>query len=329
MARTRAQRRKQNLVITAGLAITLLVLVFARDVSSSAHNSTSPRKSENRSFGVMANALLTEENAFDARLAFLINTGSTLSRPVFAARLDQLNQELPQWSVLAQQLARPILAHHVNDVLATSTQSRVDDYQVLLSDLAQQLSLPWPKLTEQSITTAPIADLNKQTTMWNTSARFSLQKEPGRVHLDALNNVASTLSWQPLLHSTSLAATRGIGIAAVEITPTPLPATAGTLLLAPTNQVQVAVSVRNASYVNQPVTLTLTLTPTNGVGRAHSESVTGSIGPSGSFAFVPPPLGSLPAERASLTISLNGAPSAPGLSLSRHYKVVISPSGNG
>ena len=81
--------------LTIAVVATLVVLLFARDVTRSAHGAISPRRSENRSFGVLANLLLSQQNDFDAHLAYLLANGTSLTRPVFAARLTQLYQELP------------------------------------------------------------------------------------------------------------------------------------------------------------------------------------------------------------------------------------------
>jgi len=88
VARTRAQRRRHTLLLTVALVATLLVLVFARDIGRSAHGAINPRRSENRSFAALANSLLGQENAFDARLTYLLTNGESVSRSVFAARLD-------------------------------------------------------------------------------------------------------------------------------------------------------------------------------------------------------------------------------------------------
>ena len=98
MARTRAQRRRQNTIVTLALVVTVLVLLFAHDVNRAAHNSTTVRRSENRSFARLANTLVASEQLFDQRLGYLLTHGGTMSREVFSARLDQLARVLPEWS---------------------------------------------------------------------------------------------------------------------------------------------------------------------------------------------------------------------------------------
>ena len=124
--------------------MTFVVLVFARDISRAGHGSITSRRSENRSFAALANALITQENDFDGRLTLLLQDGSSLSRPVFDARLDQLDQQLTSWSAAAELVRRPKLDRDVNDVFADLTETRIDDYESLFSSIAHRLSLPAP-----------------------------------------------------------------------------------------------------------------------------------------------------------------------------------------
>ena len=334
MARTRAQRRRHTLLLTVALALTLLVLVFARDVSRSAHGAESPRKSENRTFAALANSLLGQENVFDAHLTFLLSHGQGLSRPVFAARLEQLEQQLPSWQTDAGLLRRPQLAHGVNDVLSQLTEQRVDDYEAMLAAVANGLSLPWaPTLKDTTVTNVSSAQssLMATTEQWNV-ARWGLHKEPGRVTLDSCSNSSALLSFSTAMHSLelspSLVLARGIGITAVSVSPAPLPAVTGELLLPPTSSVHIGVTVSNLSYSNQPVDLTVILTPSNHFGTGSRQTFSTTIGPLGSFAFVPKLMSVTTSEHAVLTISVGGAPTGANTSRVRRYNVIVSPSGN-
>lgn len=331
MARTRAQRRRQSVYLTTALALTLLVLLFARDVSRSAHGAIGPRRSENRSFQSLANTLIGQENAFDGHLSYLLVHGTTLPRPIFAARLAQLREELPHWTSEADQLRRPKLAHNVNDEVAAQTELRIDAYQSLLWDVASTLTLPWPALPASSATiTNPASTLISTSQQWGL-ARFSLAKEPGLVTLLPLTTLSATFDRATglagLFSSTSLALTRGVGIVAVGITPSPLPAAAGVLVLPPGTTMHVGVSVHNAGYVIQPVKLRMTLTLVNGPVQRQSFATT--LGPLQSFAFSSSPFTTAPSERATLVLSLVGAKSGPNMTRSRTYQLKMSPSGNG
>jgi hypothetical protein len=329
VARTRAQRRRRTLLITLALAVTLVVLLFARDVSRSAHGSTASRRSEDRSFGALANALIASENNFDSRFAYLLSHGSTLHRAVFAARLAQLDQQLPGWSTAADQLRRPVLVHNVNESLDQLTQTRVAAYQTLLRYVAHALNLPW-SAGPSEVVADPAASLETTSQQWNVD-RFALVKEPGRVHLSATTSLSAAYLAQDgvaaLVHASALTVSRGIGIAALRVSPSPLPASPGVLLLPPVTSVRFGVSVLNASYVDQPVTLTIRVSPMNARGASFTQTLSTTLGPMGAYAFVPRALRTAASERARLVVTLSGAPTAPGMVTAETYQLEMSPSG--
>lgn len=317
------------------LIATFVALLFARDISRAGHGATSPRRSENRSFAVLANALVGQENAFDARLTYLLTRGGPLSRPVFAARLKQLDQVVLSWQTQASLLRRPPLVHGVNASLAQLTEQRVDDCQFLLGAVAEGLSLPWA--TPTNVTpglTIPTAQASLVATSreWDF-ARRGLLLEPGHVTLLATSNHLALLDITTVMNgleqSPSLVLTRGVGITAVAVSPAPLPAPAGEILLPPTGMIHLGVTVTNASYATQPVSLSVVFTPTGRLGVAQRQTMTVTLRPLASYAFVPKILTIVASEHATLTVSIAGAPSGPGMVRSRRYAVVISPSGNG
>lgn len=333
MARTHAQRRRQNTLLTLALVATLVVVLFARDVTRSAHASRGVRLGENRSFGALANGLLAQEGLFDRRLGYLLTHGARVSRPDFAARLDQLARQLPVWSTEAALLRRPPLAHGVNDRLAHLTGQRVDDYQVLLDEVARSLGLPWTTLSTTSLgATGAVASLLATDRQWGL-ARWSLSREPGRVRLEAtttspaLTSFATTLA--TLVGVGSLQFSRAVRITAVAVTPAPLPAPVGELLLAPVTSVRLGVSVSNLAYVDQPVTLVVTFAPASGIRAVQRQRMTTTLGALASFAFVPRTLTTFAGERGRLTIVLTGTPAIAHLTVRRTYRVVLSPSGAG
>ncbi|HVA71410.1 MAG TPA: hypothetical protein VNF08_08845 [Acidimicrobiales bacterium] len=329
MARTRAQRRRRTLLITLALAVTLVVLLFARDVSRSAHGSATSRRSEDRSFGALANALIASENNFDVRLESLLSHGGTLQRVVFAARLAQLDQQLPDWSTAADQLRRPVLDHNVNDSLDQLTQERVAAYQALLRYVAHALTLPWNSGPAEVVAN-PAASLETTSQQWNVD-RFALVKEPGGVRLTATSSLSAVYFAQngvaALVHAPALTLHRGIGIAALRVSPSPLPASPGVLLLPPVTSVRLGVSVLNVSYVDQPVTLTIRVSPLNARGASYTQTLSATLGPLGAYAFVPRALRTAASERARIVVTLSGAPTAAGMVTAETYQLEMSPSG--
>ena len=320
------------MLLLLALSATLVVLLFAHDITRSAHSAADLRRSENRSFGVLANGLLGQESEFDQRSSFLLTNAQTLTRPVFAARLTQIAQQLPVLANEAVLLRRPVLAHNVNAVLSQLTEQRVDDYQVLLDTVARSLSLPWTVLNTTFTTRVAQASLVTTSGEW-AFARWSLVKEPGRVKLIANATSMSTMDLTSqlaiLANAPSLSLRRGIGIAAVSVDPAPLPAPNGTLILPPVSSIHLGVSVSNAAYVNQAVALTVIFTPANPRRPRQIQRLVATLGPLQSFAFVPTRLATAVSEKATLTISISGAPSGANMTRIRIYHVTMSPSGIG
>jgi len=120
VARTRAQRRRHSLFLTIALVVTLVVLVFARDIARSAHGAITNQRSENRSFAALANTLIVQENDFDAA------HGSTAGkrRDVVATGLRRRasTNSTTSWylSTSAELLRRPKLAHDITTRSPTS-----------------------------------------------------------------------------------------------------------------------------------------------------------------------------------------------------------------
>jgi hypothetical protein len=318
--------------LTIALIVTLVVLLFGRDITRSAHGATSPRRSENRSFGQLANLLIRQENALDVRCTALITNGQSLTRPVFAAQLSELSAQLSLWSVEATQLRRPLLAHNVNDAIVEVTEQRVDDYQAILATLARSLVLPWTDDAPAALSaTAAQSSLKSTSERWDRADR-SLIGEPGHVALVATTNDTALLAFASLVRSLqqspTLALTRAVGITAISVSPAALPAPLGELLMPPSGSIKLGVSVSNASYVEQPVTLIVTLVPTSGHGPSQSQSMGTVLGPLKSYAFVPKNLVTNSSEKATLRITLKGAPTASGMTRVRTFHVVMSPSGN-
>jgi hypothetical protein len=332
VARTRAQRRRHSLILTIALVVTLVVLVFARDISRSAHDAITNQRSENRSFAGLANTLISQENDFDTRTAQLLQSGATLSRPVFDARLQQLDQQLSLWATAADLLRRPKLAHDLNDKMAEITETRVDDYEAIFANIAGALHLPAPTPGVDATPPAnPAHSLYESALTWNRD-RFALRHDPGTVRLDALTlssaKLYQTSGSTALTASTSLAVVRGIGIAAVSVVPAPLPASRGILLLPPVAQIRLGVSIINTGFVEQGVTMVVSMKPSNGPLPARSQTFHVELAPLQSYAFAPQEITVVPSERGTLDIRITGAPASVNLPRSKSFRVELSPSGH-
>jgi hypothetical protein len=332
VARTRAQRRRHSLFLIIALVVTLVVLVFARDISRAGHGAITSRRSENRSFAALANALIVQENNFDLRFARLLRSGSSLSRPIFDARLDQLDQELAYWSTTAELLRHPKLAHDVNDKMADLTETRITDYEEVIATIANALSLPVP--TPQRVGTLisnPARSLLDAGLTWNRD-RFDLRHEPGKVQLDELTLSSAKLfiisGVDVLSASPSLAVVRGIGIAAISVLPAPLPSRAGDLVMPPVSSIKLGISVENTGFVVQRVTMEVSMQPSNGPLPSRRQTFHVVLAPLQSYAFVPEKIAVVPSERATLSIRITGAPASPNLERSKVFRVEMSPPGH-
>jgi hypothetical protein len=320
------------LFLVSALVVTLVVLVFARDISRAGHGAITSQRSENRSFGALANALITQENNFDTRFARLLRSGSTLSRPVFDARLDQFDQELAYWSTTAELLRHPALAHDVNDKMSDLTETRITDYEEVIATIANALSLPVPSpRPEGALISDPAKSLLDAGVTWNKD-RHELRHEPGSVRLEALTLSSArlfiTTGVDTLSSSASLAVVRGIGIAAISVVPAPLPSKAGDLVLPPVTSIQLGISVENTGFVVQKVTLEVTMQPSNGPLPAHRQTFHVVLAPLQSYAFVPQKIAVVPSERATLDVRITGAPASPNLERSKVFRVEMSPPGH-
>jgi hypothetical protein len=311
--------------------VTFVVLVFGHEVSRAAHQENTVRASENMSFASLATTLLGQENSFDAQLASLVTTGAQLTRVNFAAQLSELIQELSSWRDQAVFMRTPVLSPDLNVTLVHDTLARVNDYEVVLNDVAQALSLPGPSVPASSLTLAAAQQSLLQTAASWGAARHALAAAPGRVTLMALTHVSARLNVPQdvagLVNSRNLAPTRAIVIAAIQVQPAPFPAPALTLRIAPTSSIQVQVAVSNLREIVQPVSLSLTLTPAS--GQVQHVTMTQTLSPVTSFAFASHAFSVFAGEKATLSVQLNGVPAAAGLAHSRVYALSVSPSGLG
>ena len=316
----------------AALAITVVAVGFAADVSRAAHGARSVRRSENRSFGQLVNTLIARENAFDGHLAYLLEHGSSLTRVVFTARLSQLAAALPGWAEEAVLLRRPVIAHQLNVVAAQVTEERADDTATILNAVAATLHLPWTALSGTGGTLAAAqAGLQATAATWSR-ARYGLVREPGLVHLEALTtlvaNLALPTTLATLAASPSLQLHRSAGISAVEVTPTPLPAPAGELLLIAAPTTSLAATVTNAADTYQPVALTVTIANAAGV-VTHVAHERATLGPLSSIGFSLGTYSLAPGSRGTLVLTLNGVPAGGRWPTVRRYRLVVAPSGTG
>jgi hypothetical protein len=177
----------------------------------------------------------------------------------------------------------------------------------------------------------PASSLYNTALSWNKE-RFGLRHDPGTVRLDALQRSSAklfmTYGVTILKSSPSLTVVREIGIAAVSVVPAPLPARHGVLLLPPVTKIKLGVSVVNAEFVTQRVTLEITMSPSNGPLPAQRQTFHIRLAPLQSYAFAPRDIAVVPSERATLDIRITGAQGGLNLPRSKRYRVELSPAGH-
>jgi hypothetical protein len=324
-SRSRPRRRRINLLIA--IIVTVALVVLARDVQHVAERSAAHRTSLNLAFAALARAVLANEHVFELRADALLIHGSTMSRPRFAGQMDLDLLEGRQVVQEVDLLADPTVDDNAQARLITVVNDRVTGVTELLSDAAASLLLPHPMEPWPGVT-AVQASLAQSNTVW-ASTQLSFATAPGRAQLVSsdfsLASAPLATDLSTLRSSSTLAPTRGVTIATVAVVPSPFPSSPRILVLPPAMSMAVDVVTRNRYYINQQVTVTVSIEPI-GPGFARTRTQHLALAPLGSFAadFGRIPIG--PNERATLTITLLGAPVAVGGIGTMHFTVEVAPS---
>ncbi len=304
---------------------TLLVLVFARDVTRAAHDVPAAQASSNQSFAALANALVGEENQIDASLTTVLGHHDGLTRAQLFTSLTMLRNTIASIPAQAQQLRSPMIVDGLNTKLATWAVDRAQAYEAVIKQVATALSLPWPRGRLLSLASADRI-LASTTREWN-QRNGALLSLPGSSSLNPFTNFSGLLGVadisRQLALSPRLTLHRSISIAAVAIAPAPFPAPPGQLEFVATNSISLGVSVLNGSFSSQPVTLDAVLTSTT--GHVITMQRQGVLGPNDAFAFAGLNFAVRPGEHATLRLRVLGAPATRGKSVDRTYQVVIAP----
>ena len=293
---------------------------YFRTVANDAHHAKSLLRSENVSFATLANTVTEQENTVEGQLAALWSAAPTLTRATFAARLTQIELLTQSWLDDAARTAQPSIVDGLNHTFLTITTQRVAGYRGLIAQIATRLELPI--IVNQPADLHPVGVLQRTATQWN-ALHSALRDKPGVAVLATLSTTGVDAYAGGVLNQLSatsaLTLHRNVSISAVRVSPSPLPSTPGRLLLPSVPFLTVGVTVTNGAYVTQPVTITVRLTPTNGIGREYSRSETITLGPLASYAFNDTGVVSVPSEQGRLYVSLSGIPGATSNSRNRTY----------
>jgi hypothetical protein len=311
--------------LTVALVVTLVVLVFARDVSRAAHSVPTAVASQNESFAALATDLVTKANALDTAVTAVLVHGGALTRSQLAAQLVVLHHDTQTLAQQGSQVGLPPLTDNASAVLASDLITRARLTDDFLRSVATALQLPYAP-TALWIPSRDLPALARATLTWNRLST-ALVKEPGHVTLPLLSNFVGelnlTATLQGLVASPSLQPAHAVAIAAVAIDPAPLPATGSVLSMINVASMSLSVSVLNHDVVVQPMALTVTLTPA--LGTVVTRHATTVVAPRGAFGFGPFTLPLSPGESATLRISLRAPTDTNSVVIDRTYHVQVAP----
>jgi hypothetical protein len=304
---------------------TVLVLIFASDVSRAAHDEPTALRSQDASFVTLANTLISQENAIDSALTSILVRGSSLNRSQLYAQLLTLRDQMAVIPAEAAEVRYPVLAHGINEILATWCQARVRAYGAILANVAQGLSLPWSGATTLSVAQA---DTVLKTTATNWSSLIAQQGSTlGAIPLSPFSDFSGILDVnsivQQLAATAQLKVSRSLALAALSITPAPFPSNPGQLLEPTTATLSLGVSVLNGAFVTQGATITATLTASNGHSVTRTQGIV--LGPRDAVAVTPLRFAVWGGEHATLVVRVTGAPATPGYQTVRSYLVTVAP----
>ncbi len=303
-------------------------MVLVHDVNRMASKSVANRTALNRDFAALATSLISDENHWGTEVAATLANAPQSTRPAFATDLQLERSAGRELRQRAEILATPDLAHHVQEQLIDVTEQRVSTTVAFLNHVGQLLALPG---FARPVVGANMAgrQLRHADLVW-AHARRSLIGEPGRVRLPrsefALAAAPLSSDLAAILSAPALRAERAVTIATIEVTPTTLPAASGQLVELPGSPLGFAVVVRNEGYINQRVTVHLSvLNPTAGASTSV-QSLSGVIGPLNARAFTFAAVPIVASEHATVNVLLSGAPIAAGGVGTKHYRLIVAPS---
>lgn len=324
MARSFARRRRQWILIAVALVVTVGSLVFVRDVSRQARASTSAQTALNKNFKSLTDSLMSEENDLDAATMAMLNDAATMSRSQLAAALSQLRLSAASVLAASEVLRTPTIAHNAAANQYTVSAARASAITHLLGAIAGPLQLP--DAGPSSPASAVVATLQSSNALWATT-RTSLRGDPGHVTLSRSHFLLADAPVSDLVNAVvsapALQVARSVQIAAVAVTPSPLPAPSGRLVLTPASLMTVGVSVMNNDFVRQPVTVTVVVDPSNRLGKYERFQSSGTMAPSGAWSADFDAIAVTPGEVGRLVVNVSG----PGVTgIVRTYVLSIAPS---
>lgn len=326
MASRSTVRRRRRLFILSSVVVVVLATVFVRDVLQAARDSETNRRTLNRSFAVLVNSNLGEQNAIDGETLGLIRSPQTLSRWELESTLSDLHQRVNRVRETAVQLGTPRIAGDVNEQFGHMTDVRVAAWSDIVTFIEASLHIPHRGSSSLASLRSAVERINESNASWDR-IRGQLSAEPGKVRLSESRWGLGALTERDVarfIGRSALQPLTAAAISAIAIDPQPLPSRSAQIVLLPKTSIGIGVSVRNVGRV----TSTLTITVSTRWRRAEPVTVTAhrTLAAGTSVAVVFPEIPTYPGMRGTLIVRVTGAaPAYPGAT-TRQYSVKVAPS---
>jgi hypothetical protein len=323
--RATVRRRRRFLILTVVLVATLSTL-FVRDVLQAAHESKSNQSTLNRSFSVLANSSIREQNAIDEATMNVIEQARSITRTEFKTTMTHLSQRMDRVAESVRLLDSPTIVRSINERFVALSLNRVAAWRTVRDALEGPLRLadrPTPAATEVRTALELIRSTNAE---W-LSLRLALQDEPGKSVMRQSNWTMATLtdrSVAAVTTATNLKPFSAVAIGAIAIDPQPLPSRSAQIVLLPKTEVGIGVTVRNVGRAKITVDISVSTKWRHGDPLTLSARRTIPAGTATAVIFPAVPV--YPGMRGSLIVHVGGAAPAWRGAATREYSVKVAPS---
>jgi hypothetical protein len=306
--------------------VVLLILgIFINQVVKTAKASTAAEYSENRSFAAAANLFTQRGESLDSQFATLLTTPPE-TRVAARVAVSNIFALVDEQTALASHLAPPTVHGGVGDTYADLAAREVADWRHLASWWSATYHLSARDVSTSFPAAASLGDLATASAQWNRG-RGDLAGQPGHVRLSAQVYGLVSLGvdgWtnaQRQWNASALRLTPRLQLAAILISPQPLPTSSTAWIVPASSSLDIGVSVRDVTAADQEVSWTLTVTPTNKVGVKVTFTSTGTLHADGALALRDVAVNVTPGEIATVRLDIRSA-GAVGVTVSHPLQVI-------
>ena len=326
MAKRATVRRRRRFLILSVVLFASITTLFVRDVLGAAHDSKSNQYTLNRSFAVLVNSSMAEQDAVDATTMSLLSQARSVSRSEFKTTLMNLSQRVDRIAENAGMLASPAIVRNANKRFIELTSNRVTAWRTIRNALASPLGLidrPAPSIAEVRHALELIRVSNDQ---WAT-LRFALRHQPGHPVMRASTwSLATTTdkTFSSVVSLPQLTPYSAVAIGAIAIDPQPLPSRSAQIVLLPKTEIGIGVTIRNVgrSKVSAVISVSMRWRHADPSAVRMRRAI-----PAGtSVAVIVPAVPTYPGMRGTLTVHVSGAAPAFRGAATREYSVKVAPS---